>query len=82
MLSTTGKDTYYGEEGGCKAEASEDRDEDSDDVVLIVGEERVLALDAAAFHIQVPAVPVLCRHQRRHTLPRRVELHRFHLVLM
>lgn len=49
-----------------------DRPEDCDVAVHVLvfslGEERVLALDPAALHILIPALGVVCPHQRRFTL--------------
>ena len=49
--------------------------------VLVLGEERVLALDAATLHVLIPALGVVRPHQRRLALPRAVELDVLHLVL-
>lgn len=50
-------------------------------LVFSLGVERVLALDPAALHILVPALGVVCPHQRGFALARAVELDVLHLVL-
>lgn len=49
--------------------------------VLLLGEERILALDAATLHVLIPALGVVRPHQRCLTLPRAVELDVLHLIL-
>lgn len=50
-------------------------------VVLLLGEQRVVALDATALHVLVPAGLDVGFHQRRFALARRVKLQLLHLVL-
>lgn len=73
--------SHQGEEGAEDGDGAEGGDVDVHLAVLLLSEERVLALDATTLHVLVPALGVVCPHQRRLALPRAVELDVLHLVL-
>lgn len=72
---------HQGEEGAEECDGAKVGDVHVHVVVLLLGEQRVVALDAAALHVLVPAGLNVGFHQRSFTLARRVELQLLHLVL-
>lgn len=82
MLSTTLLcEAHQSEKGAEQGDGAEHSDVGVHVRVLLVGEQRVVALDAAALHIFVPAGLNVCLHQGGFALSRRVELQLLHLVL-
>lgn len=72
---------HQGEEGAEQRDGAEVSDVGVHVVVLLLGEQGVVALDAAALHVLVPAGLDVRLHQGSLALARRVELDLLHLVL-
>lgn len=72
---------HQSEEGAEEGDGAEVSDVDVHVIVLRLGEQGVVALDAAALHVLVPTRLNVRLHQRSFTLARRVELQLLHLVL-
>lgn len=72
---------HQGEEGAEEGDGAEVSDVGMHVVVLLLGEQRVVALDAAALHVLVPAGLDVRLHQGSLTLARCVEFYLLHLVL-
>ena len=72
---------HQGEEGAEEGEGAEERDVDVHVVVLRLGEQRVVALDAAALNVLVPARLNVRLHQGSFALARCVKLQLLHLIL-
>lgn len=72
---------HQGEEGAEEGDGAEVRDVGVHVVVLLLGEQGVVALDAAALHVLVPAGLDVRLHQGSLTLARCVEFYLLHLVL-
>lgn len=73
--------SHQGEEGAEEGDGAEVGDVGVHVVVLLLSEQRVVALDAAALHVLVPARLDVRLHQGRFTLARHVELQLLHLIL-
>lgn len=73
--------SHQGEERAEEGDGAEVGDVSVHVVVLLLCEERVVALDAAALHVLVPAGLDVSFHQRSFALTRGVELQLLHLVL-
>lgn len=73
--------SHQGEEGAEEGDSAEISDVGVHVVVLLLGEQRVVALDTAALHVLVPTRLNVCLHQGSFTLARCVELQLLHLVL-
>lgn len=73
--------------GGQCEECAEDGDRTKDGnvdvhgVMLAVGEERILTLDPAAFHILIPALRVVCTHQGSLAAARSVKFYVLNFIL-
>lgn len=72
---------HQGEEGAEQRDGAEVGDVGMHVVVLFLSEQGVVALDAAALHVLVPAGLDVRLHQGSLTLTRRVELDLLHLIL-
>lgn len=72
---------HQGEEGAEQRDGAKVGDVGVHVVVLFLSEQRVVALDAAALHVLVPAGLDVGLHQGSLALARRVELDLLHLVL-
>lgn len=69
------------EEGTEECDGAKGSDVDVHVIVLLVGEQWVVALDPTALHVLVPAVLVVRFHQRCLAVARCVELYLLHLCL-
>lgn len=73
--------SHQGEEGAEEGDGAEVSDVCVHVIVLFLREQRVVALDAAALHVLVPARLDVRLHQGGFALARCVELELLHLVL-
>lgn len=72
---------HQGEEGAQEGNGAKVGDVGVHVVVLLLGEQRVVTLDAAALHVLVPAGLDVRLHKGSLALARHVELQLLHLVL-
>lgn len=73
--------SHQGEEGAEEGDGAEVSDVGVHVVVLLLGEQRVVTLDAAALHVLVPAGLNVRLHQGSFALAGHVELQLLHLIL-